>query len=104
MDSVCSLFNYPLEIILIAFADTCVSIIVLVAEAISFYWILIMGYFFEQVVMWRQFVSFKGFLNRERRSHHLQVLISLSSIMSDVDYIIILVNTKTSMPVLDRAC
>ena len=43
IDSYCSLFNYHLGIIIIAFAATCVSIIFLVAKKISFYRILIIG-------------------------------------------------------------
>ena len=39
MNSNCSLFNYSLGIILIAFSSMCISIIPLVDETISFSWI-----------------------------------------------------------------
>ena len=39
----CSIYNYPLVIISIAFSTTCISIIYLVAETILFTWLLIIG-------------------------------------------------------------
>ena len=67
MGSYCSLFNYPLGIILIVFAATCGSIILFVIESILFYWILTIWYCFNRAFMWRQFVSFKEFVRSQTK-------------------------------------
>ena len=79
MEYYCSIFNYHLVIILIAFSATCVSIIALVAEI---YMIFITPNYdwrkiFDWAVMWHQFVNLENFPDRDQRSHHLQVIISL---------------------------
>ena len=57
-----------------------------------------MGETFERDVMWRKFVSLKNFLDREWRSRHLQVIISLKVYHAWCETILyLLVNTKTLM-------
>ena len=59
----------------------CVSIISLVAENYiifitpDYYWRNV----FDRAVMWRQFLSLNSFKEREQRSRHPQVIISLKS-------------------------
>ena len=70
----------------------CVYIIALVVERIYFSWLPIIGEKIERAIMWLQFTSFKGFLNRRKRSRHLQVLkiwifYPLICITSEVEYI-----------------
>ena len=46
----CSIFNYPLRIIIVALSATCVDIISLVADPILFSWLLISGDFFNSSI------------------------------------------------------
>ena len=47
MDYYCSIFNYTLGIVIIAFTTLCVSITAIVAKTIIFFWLLILGENFE---------------------------------------------------------
>ena len=59
----CSLFNYPLRIIIIAFSHTCVSVVALVVETISFSLIIIMVEItLNKFFMWHQFVGLNNLL------------------------------------------